>query len=711
MKWAIRLLFTLLLLAVFAIIGLAALILTLDINRLKPIIQTQLEKQDISATFTGDLSWTLYPSLAIKANDIALKHAQNNQNLAQIGGAVFSVKLMPLLQRNIEVNELSLTNSEIWYAPNTLELLSGNTTTAPATNNSDNTSNESESASQQINLAILKVAANNVTAHVTGADNTTSDFTIEQFTAYDINLEGQSFPLELKTTIALPQQPVIRTFAAGRIAISPSTSSLTSSELEATIELGAAQATQSKNAQLTVTTANTTLNWAQDLDLTTKLAISSPNVRDLLKALNIEIDTHNPQVLNGLEINSDVSLKQQQLALDNIKLSLDKTRATGNIKVNLAQSTGLPPTAVNLTIGEINVDDYLPTPVDVETAPIESAPTPLPIELINQLTTKASVSIESATVKKIAITKIATEIEAHAGNINIKKLNAKLFDGEINTNAVARTNNDSLAISGETKVKQLDLQKTLIHFADFKNIEGNANSTVQFSTSGTTDKQLTDNLSADTEATIPKLIFSPFNLEKQYCEALAWIEEKQGKTNADQNITAKQWQAYTQLEPVKLAANLRGTEVNVSTLSADIEKIQAAAKGTLNFATGAFSFPIDLSLANFSSAPDSCSNIDKKWRELSLPLICKGKLESIDAKTCLPDTKRINKIIEAKVNAKVNEAKEKAKAELDEKLEKEKAKLKEQADDKIKDALEDLKKDKKAKELEDKLKQLLGNGK
>lgn len=156
MKWAIRLLFTLLLLAVFAIIGLAALILTLDINRLKPIIQTQLEKQDISATFTGDLSWTLYPSLAIKANDIALKHAQNNQNLAQIGGAVFSVKLMPLLQRNIEVNELSLTNSEIWYAPNTLELLSGNTTTALATNNSDNPSNESESASQQINLAILK---------------------------------------------------------------------------------------------------------------------------------------------------------------------------------------------------------------------------------------------------------------------------------------------------------------------------------------------------------------------------------------------------------------------------------------------------------------------------------------------------------------------------------------------------------------------------
>lgn len=711
MKWAIRLLFTLLLLAVFAIIGLAALILTLDINRLKPIIQTQLEKQDISATFTGDLSWTLYPSLAIKANDIALKHAQNNQNLAQIGGAVFSVKLMPLLQRNIEVNELSLTNSEIWYAPNTLELLSGNTTTAPAKSDSDNTSNESESTSQQINLAILKVAANNVTAHVTGTDNTTSDFTIEQFTAYDINLEGQSFPLELKTTIALPQQPVIRTFTAGRVAISPSTSSLTSSELEATIELGAAQATQSKNAQLTVTTANTTLNWAQDLDLTTKLAISSPNVRDLLKALNIEIDTHNPQVLNGLEINSDVSLKQQQLALDNIKLSLDKTRATGNIKVNLAQSTGLPPTAVNLAIDEINVDDYLPTPVDVETAPIESAPTPLPIELINQLTTKASVSIESATVKKIAISKIATEIEAHDGNINIKKLNAKLFDGEINTNAVARTNNNSLTISGETKVKQLDLQKTLIHFADFKNIEGNANSTVQFSTSGTTDKQLTDNLSADTEATIPKLIFSPFNLEKQYCEALAWIEEKQGKTNADQNITAKQWQAYTQLEPVKLAANLRGTEVNVSTLSADIEKIQAAAKGTLNFATGAFSFPIDLSLANFSSAPDSCSNIDKKWRELSLPLICKGKLDSIDAKTCLPDTKRINKIIEAKVNAKVNEAKEKAKAELDEKLEKEKAKLKEQADDKIKDALEDLKKDKKAKELEDKLKQLLGNGK
>lgn len=704
MKWAIRLVFTILLLGVIGIVGATALILTLDINKLKPLIQTQLAKQNIDATFAGNLSWTLYPSLAIQANSVELKHSQNKQPLAQIGSARFSVKLMPLLNRELEVNELTLNNSEVWYTPDTLSLLGK--TSQPEASTSTETQEQNP---QEISLAILKVASTDVVAHVTNPDASISDFTLEHFEAFDINLEGESFPLELRTTIALPQQPVIRAFAAGRIAISPKASTLRSEEFEATIDLTPSANATSESGQITITTQKTHLSWANALALNSQLSVSTPNARNLFNALAINLDTHSPDVLKRMELTSDLALQQQQFALDNLKITLDKTTLTGTVNVNLAGGTGLPPTDAKLKIDEINLDNYLPTPAPETVTPVESAPTPLPIDLINQISAKLALQIESATIKNIALTNIGVDIAAHAGDINIKKLNANLFDGQLKTQAIATTKNNALKVSGESSITNINLQQTLTHFADFKNIAGSANSTVQFSTQGSTDKELTESLSADSNATIPTLTLSPFNLEQQYCEAIAWIEEKQGKSNA--NIATKQWDTYTQLKPVTLSASLKGNDVNVSNLSADIENIQASAKGALNFSTGEFAFPIDLSLANFSSAPDSCSSIDKKWRELSLPLICKGKLDSIDAKTCLPDTKRINKIIEAKVNAKIDEAKDKAKAELDEKVQKEKDKLKEQADKKIKDALEDLKNDKKAKELEDKLKQILGNGK
>lgn len=265
-------------------------------------------------------------------------------------------------------------------------------------------------------------------------------------------------------------------------------------------------------------------------------------------------------------------------------------------------------------------------------------------------------------------------------------------------------------MNGKVSTNDINLQKALIHFADFKNIEGLANSTITIHTQGRTDKDLTNNLAANAQATIPSLTFSPFNLEQQYCDTIAWIEEKQGNNAVKQALESKQWQPYTKLTPVQLSANLAGNTVQVDNLSADIEEIQASAKGSFDIATGNFTFPIDLSLANFSNAPDSCGMIDKKWRELALPLLCKGSLDAIGPKTCLPDTKRINKIIEAKVEAKIEEAKEKAKAEVDKKVEEEKRKLQEQADKKINEALKDLKNDEKAKELEDKLKNIFGKG-
>lgn len=100
-----------------AIAGLVVFIATFDANRYKPEIEA-LAQQYLGRTLSlqGDVSLTLWPVLALRAEQVSLCNAEGFTDplFAQAESLVLGIRLMPLLSRRLEVDEVALEGLKLF---------------------------------------------------------------------------------------------------------------------------------------------------------------------------------------------------------------------------------------------------------------------------------------------------------------------------------------------------------------------------------------------------------------------------------------------------------------------------------------------------------------------------------------------------------------------------------------------------------------------
>lgn len=96
--------------------GLAWLTTQFDPNHYKPqLTQLVADKMGRQLTIKGNMTWSFYPSLGIKAADISVANLPGftNEPLLQIAEMHIAVKLLPLFSKRIEVQTIIINNPQL----------------------------------------------------------------------------------------------------------------------------------------------------------------------------------------------------------------------------------------------------------------------------------------------------------------------------------------------------------------------------------------------------------------------------------------------------------------------------------------------------------------------------------------------------------------------------------------------------------------------
>ena len=107
----VRILSVIFSLVVLVIIGLSIFLLTLDPNQYKEEIVTAVKEQTgRTLDIKGDIALSIFPNLQLEIKDTTLSQPSNIQAsnpFAELDMARIGLELLPILEGNINVNEIS----------------------------------------------------------------------------------------------------------------------------------------------------------------------------------------------------------------------------------------------------------------------------------------------------------------------------------------------------------------------------------------------------------------------------------------------------------------------------------------------------------------------------------------------------------------------------------------------------------------------------
>ena len=98
-------------------IALLALVTLVDPNQFKPLLVEQVKKNTgLDLVVDGDIQWQFFPSLGFSLGKTELRNPDGfeNQNLFKVDKIGIDVSVMPLLQKSLEIGDVSLNGAELY---------------------------------------------------------------------------------------------------------------------------------------------------------------------------------------------------------------------------------------------------------------------------------------------------------------------------------------------------------------------------------------------------------------------------------------------------------------------------------------------------------------------------------------------------------------------------------------------------------------------
>lgn len=689
MKTLFRVVLALVVVLVILIALAIGLLLTFDLNRVKPVLQNAAQERGLELAIPGDLGWRFFPTLGLELGSMSLKNAASGEDLASIESASVTVLIKPLFSKEIAVDGLEVVGMEANYRVNNAGVSGWQPLIDSLQAQPDAPEEEKTAGAPSVEIKRIDIRELAATYHdeQTGSQMRLSNTSIQ---SSEFALDGSQFPLELDATVQYGdyaemtvrwQSPMAINLAEQNLVIKNGVGSVTTNGARADLEL------------------SNNLTWSTPLSSAGDLEVSGDDLQALLQAL--QIDAIEPTVQNALQkfaLQVQYEQKGNNIRLQRAKLHIDETEIDGTLRVQNDQKIQLQS---EWKINKIDLDRYFP-PVEAPTEepsakePTEepaaqqsdTPPRPLPFEILRKLQADVSVSVGELIAKGITSSDINLVVQANNGLVTLQKLNGKVVDGTFNGQGVLDARRSPVELDVSLDTQKINLGKLVTILAGQDHLAGTVAADVQITSQGATVEALTDNLQMQAQAQSEHLKLVPFNIEQQFCTAIALLQRSEPKQH--------EWPNETLLEPVQIQLNYAKNTLQLEGLNAEIANLMAAATGKINIETGKFNVPFSLSLGDFADTLPGCLPIDEKWRKRALPIRCKGSLDTIGVRTCLPDTELLTSMLKDRVEQKAKE-----------KLEKEKDRAEEKLGDKAKELLNKELGEEKAKETENKVRSVL----
>ncbi|MGB6009606.1 AsmA family protein [Castellaniella sp.] len=113
--WLKRVLFSLVVALLVAVVGLAIFLLTFNPNAYKSRLeQLVFDRYARTLTIGGDISLSLFPRIGLSVSDVALSNHSSKDTFISVDSARFAVAIWPLLSNQLVVDHVAITGLKAW---------------------------------------------------------------------------------------------------------------------------------------------------------------------------------------------------------------------------------------------------------------------------------------------------------------------------------------------------------------------------------------------------------------------------------------------------------------------------------------------------------------------------------------------------------------------------------------------------------------------
>ncbi|WP_158090172.1 AsmA family protein [Kiloniella majae] len=449
----------------------------------------------------GKISLSLFPTVAIEVNDVALANYEQGQNkdMVTLEQMALELQVMPLLSSEVVIDRFVLVkpiiNLEIDKTGKPNWELEG--TQAPANETATTENSESSDGGSGAGLSGLSlgdVRIENGELHfidlASGAKEDIEALNLE------ISLEALNEPLSLD----------------GRLDWKAETINLKAdvANLESLMNGGSTALEASVNSSPVNFSFNGTAQQASAFALAGALDLDVPSVKGLTDWVGAPIERQSEETFGPLSVKGQLDLNGSVVAFDDVSLAFDALTAQGALKID--SSGSVPNIVAALSTGVLDITPYLPPETSggqdassestsdgggaVQNAGADQGWSDEAIDFSGLKSVNADLALKSEGVKirKITIGVSELGILLQGGKLTADLKQLALYDGQARGKVVLDSSKATPTTAINFDLSGVQAEPLLSDSADFEKLLGTLSSKANLTTQGASQKAMVSNL-------------------------------------------------------------------------------------------------------------------------------------------------------------------------------------------------------------------------
>lgn len=599
---------------VLVILAVLLVPLFLDKARILELAAEQVHRQTgADLQVNGEVDLSLFPTLGVSLGDITLTMPEPAQSSLAARALVIGVQVMPLLSGEVAIDTLALDG------------LVARLTTDPAPAPVDTTRLSAEelqgfyakrqaareaagrSAGERAALAVplaLNVASLAVTdsrIESTEAGGDTQVILINRLAASDLNLDGR--PIPLQADIRLEGESPIDVALAGDVTVDQASQLIGLQDI--TVEVGGVG-----TAPIKLQTSGQVDISREVADLDLVAALPDATARGQLRYASFE----SPQI-------------DAQLHLDRFT-----------------------PALLALAGPEAAQTESQPDPAPTDT---EGADTPLPVDAIRRMDTRARLTIDQVIWDGHTIDGLEARLRVVDGAALLHQVTGRIHGGQLAMKANLNAKQPEARVNTEGSLKGVDIAAVLAAADSQPVLTGTADLDWKLNGRGNSTAALTETFKGPITLVTSNAVLREMGVEKMMCEAVALV---------NQESLSSTFPTETAFKALSADVNLAGGKALLQPLRADLGNMRLNGTGGLTLTSMDFEATFKARVTPELAELDPACRINERITGIDWPVNCRGNIGGEPGDWCSVDTAAIV------AELTTNELKRKAQKEVERKF-------------------------------------------
>jgi len=614
-----------------------------DQEDLKKTLAGQIfEQTGRELSIDGALDFSVFPWLAVEVSDLRLSNAAGfgDRPFARIGQARVGVALMPLLRKQIVVDEITLDGLDLVLVVNTQgennwdDLADGEESeSVPAAQDGSSGFSSQRVAGLNIRDARIEFRDQQAGSHYllsgftmqTRALGDGEPVTLELATLLEDLAAGTRVKADLAATVMMDLQAKQYGFDDFELimALGPSDSpadALTIAIRAPRLRTDLAAQTlrmESFTAQLADLEANGALSADNILDdpvFSGSLRVAGFSPLELMRAMRLEVPvTADPEALQRARFSTSFAGNSSSIKLSDFESELDQSKFTGKMSI---QNFDRPRIRFEFAVDEIDIDRYLEPATDESTEQVDIA---MPKEELQDQDVQGRLRVGKMRLAGLDFSNAELGLTIRHGKLRLNPITADFYGGSYSGDITLDSSGPVPVLSLDEKIDSITFQQLVADLVNNESLSGTALGHVRMTGRGASSNEVLRSLNGDLGLTLTDGALEGINI---------WYEIRRGLALYKGLAPPPAEPKRTVFSRMQMAASVKDGVVTTRELVGELPFLTVSGSGAIDLGQSS----VDLGLvATVHNAPELAK--DPLAADLSgkqIPFRISGPLDNPD---------------------------------------------------------------------------------